>query len=144
MMKQTASMVEKTAREFGLAEPVTLAVTILTSMSQDVLQNEVRCSASLESQVLHYAALAGKSGLKGVVASPHEIAMIRRQMGPDFIILTPGIRPEWSQKNDQKRVMTPREAIGAGADYIVIGRPILSDRSPVDAARRVVDEILSD
>ena len=144
MMKQTAAMVEKTAMESGVAEPVTLAVTILTSMSEDVLKNEVRCSASLESQVLHYASLAGKSGLKGVVASPHEIEQIRRQMGPDFVILTPGIRPAWSQKNDQKRIMTPREAIRAGADYIVIGRPILADPSPLDAAKRVVEEILSE
>lgn len=144
MMKQTAAMVEKTARESGLPEPVTLAVTILTSMSQDVLENEVRCSVPLESQVLHYASLAGKSGLKGVVASPHEIQMIRKQMGPDFVILTPGIRPQWSQKNDQKRVMTPGEAIHAGADYIVIGRPILADPDPLDAAKRVVDEILSE
>lgn len=144
MMKQTADMVQKTAGEFNLAEPVTLAVTILTSMSQDVLHNEVRCSASLESQVLHYASLAGKSGLKGVVASPHEIGPIRRQMGPDFVILTPGIRPQWAQKNDQKRIMTPREAIHAGADYIVIGRPILADPDPVDAAKRVIEEILSE
>ena len=144
MMKQTALMVQKTCAESAIPEPVTLAVTILTSMSEDVLKNEVRCSASLESQVLHYASLAGKSGLKGVVASPHEIASIRGQMGPGFVILTPGIRPEWSQKNDQKRIMTPREAIKAGADYIVIGRPILADPKPLDAAKRVVDEILSE
>lgn len=144
MMKETATMVQKTAKELGLAEPVTLAVTILTSMSEDVLKNEVRSSASLESQVLHYASLAGKSGLKGVVASPHEIELIRRQMGPDFVILTPGIRPQWAQKNDQKRFMTPREAIRAGADYIVIGRPILADPNPGDAAKRVVEEILSE
>jgi len=91
--------------------------------------------------VVKLARLAKESGLDGVVASPKEIAAIRRACGPDFVILTPGIRPEGADRGDQKRIMTPRQAIEAGADYIVVGRPILQAADPLAVVRSILQEI---
>lgn len=121
--------------------PRVLAVTVLTSMNQAILSREVGCARTVEEQVLHLARLASAAGLDGVVASPKEIASIRRILGTDFLIVTPGIRPDWAAKGDQKRVMTPAEAIRAGADYIVIGRPITASPNPRDAFERIIAEI---
>jgi orotidine-5'-phosphate decarboxylase len=85
--------------------------------------------------------LAKECGLDGVVCSAHEIASLRRDLGPDFLLVVPGIRPSWSASGDQKRVMEPREAMAAGADYLVIGRPITGAADPADAARRIAAEI---
>ncbi len=97
--------------------------------------------SSVEEQVARLARLAEKGGLDGVVASPQEIQLIRRTCGENLVIVTPGVRPVDSVKDDQKRVMTPREALEAGADYLVIGRPIQHAKDPVEAAERIVEEI---
>ncbi|HSK41811.1 MAG TPA: orotidine 5'-phosphate decarboxylase / HUMPS family protein, partial [Arenibaculum sp.] len=87
------------------------------------------------------ADLARESGLDGVVCSPAEVAGLRRRCGPDFTLMVPGIRPAGSAAGDQKRVMTPREAVEAGADHLVIGRPITGSPDPVEAVRRIVEEL---
>ncbi len=117
-----------------------LGVTILTSLSEaDLLQ--IGFGGSAVDNAVRLARLAQTSGLRGVVASPLEIGPIRDACGKDFVILTPGIRPKGSDAGDQQRVMTPGEAVRAGADYIVVGRPITSAADPRSAARRVVDEM---
>lgn len=110
--------------------PVLLGVTVLTSVAGDVADEVVR-----------RARLAVACGLEGVVASPHEIRLIRQAVGEQVLIVTPGIRPAGGERGDQKRVMTPAEAIKAGASYIVVGRPIVDAAQPAEAARRVADEI---
>lgn len=123
-------------------KPVVLGVTVLTSLSESVLQEELGVRRSLKDHVRSLAELTKKSGLSGVVASPHEIALIREACGADFVILTPGVRPSWAAKGDQERVMTPGEAVKAGADFIVVGRPITQSKDPREAAIRVVEEMM--
>ncbi len=117
-----------------------LAVTILTSLDDRELANIGFSGTALDNAV-RLAQLAQRSGLRGVVASPHEIRAIREACGDAFTILTPGIRPAGTETGDQKRTMTPREAIDAGASYIVIGRPITGASDVRDAAMRIVDSI---
>jgi orotidine-5'-phosphate decarboxylase len=118
-----------------------LAVTVLTSMDETNLRRELKISRSLPRTVSHLAQLARRAGLDGVVASPQEIRLLRRAIREAFVILTPGVRPAWAGKDDQKRVMTPGEAIEAGADYIVIGRPVLKAQDRQDAVKRIIEEV---
>lgn len=120
--------------------PLVLAVTVLTSLNQADL-NEIGVSGTPLEQVLRLATLAQRSGCDGVVASPAEASAIRREVGSDFVIVTPGVRPTGSASNDQSRVTTPAEAIAAGADYIVVGRPITAANDPAAAARSIVENI---
>ena len=92
-------------------------------------------------QVLRLARLTEASGVDGVVCSPHEVALLRREMGADFALVVPGVRPVWAGADDQKRIMTPGEAIAAGANHLVIGRPITKSDDPIGAARRITEEI---
>jgi orotidine-5'-phosphate decarboxylase len=112
--------------------PTVLAVTVLTSVAGDV-----------EAEVLRYARMAWEYGLEGVIASPREIRLLRQTMREQFLIVTPGIRPSWAETGDQKRVMTPAEAVAAGANYIVVGRPIIAAEKPADAATRILAEMSS-
>lgn len=131
----------KAVRENAKGErPLLIAVTVLTSLSETDLK-ETGVDRPLEKHVESLAALAKAAGLDGVVASPRETAMIRKACGPDFKIVTPGVRPSWAAAGDQKRVMTPAEAVAAGADYLVVGRPITGDPDPAAAARRILEEI---
>jgi len=125
----------------NVAGPKVLAVTILTSIDQSILEQDIGCSRAVEEQVIHLSKLAAKSGVDGVIASPREIWAIRQALGPDFLIVTPGIRPQWAAKGDQKRVMTPAEAFRAGADYIVVGRPVTASDDPREAFDRIIAEI---
>ncbi|MBI3793522.1 MAG: orotidine-5'-phosphate decarboxylase [Nitrospinae bacterium] len=120
--------------------PKLLAVTILTSFSNEELKKTGVKHGSAK-MVSHLCRMALDAGADGVVASPLETKKLRDEFGEKFLIVTPGVRPEWSAKNDQKRVATPREAIDDGADYIVVGRPILSSPNPLEAAKKVVEEI---
>lgn len=122
------------------ARPIILAVTVLTSLTDSDLKDVgIRDSAS--DQVLRMARLAKSAGCAGVVASPLEAAELRREMGPDFLIVTPGVRPAGDSAGDQARVATPTQAIKAGASHIVVGRPITGSKHPAAAARAIVKEI---
>ena len=119
--------------------PLVLGVTVLTSMDEVSQRATLGTARSLREQVIHLAREALSAGLDGVVASPQEIADIREACGPEFLVVTPGVRPAETDPGDQRRVRTPEEAIRAGADYVVVGRPILAARDPVEAARRIAE-----
>jgi orotidine-5'-phosphate decarboxylase len=140
MMRVTVAEVRRACRREALRRPKMLAVTVLTSLSRDDLKR-VGIMAGVESQVVRLAALAKASAMDGVVASPHEIAKIRKACGRVFTIITPGVRPARVGWDDQKRVMTPEEAMRAGADYLVVGKPIRDAKSPAEAARAIVAEM---
>ncbi|MGB4461247.1 MAG: orotidine-5'-phosphate decarboxylase [Tepidanaerobacteraceae bacterium] len=119
-------------------KPIVIAVTVLTSLDESDL-NDINISKSPLEQVKTLALLTKESGLDGVVASPREITAIREVAGQDFVIVTPGVRPAWAQAGDQKRIMTPAEALDAGASYIVVGRPVTAAPNPVEA----IDKLFS-
>jgi orotidine-5'-phosphate decarboxylase len=138
MMKAAAEAATKAAARTSNARPLVIGVTVLTSMNDDALK-EIGVAMPMLDQVVHLAKLARASGLDGVVASPHEVRAIRKACGPDFQIVTPGIRPADQQgQDDQARTMTPAEAIEAGATYLVIGRPITAAPDPKSAAERIL------
>jgi orotidine-5'-phosphate decarboxylase len=141
MMKAAAESAKETAEKYDLPEPTVLAVTILTSMDEKSMRKELKITRSLQREVAHLARLAQRAGMHGVVASPQEIKLLRRAVRGDFVILTPGVRPAWADKDDQKRVMTPAEAVKAGADYIVVGRPVLKARDRKAAVEKILEEI---
>lgn len=140
MMETAANAVRK---EFSDAErPRLLAVTILTSSTVETLR-QVGIEHSVPDMVVRLAKLAKQSGMDGVVASPLEIGLIREACGPDFLIVTPGVRPSFSAVDDQKRIMSPSDAVQAGADYLVIGRPIAKAADPGGAATLIAEEIVA-
>jgi orotidine-5'-phosphate decarboxylase len=141
MMKRCRDDVVNTCLRENLDRPRILGVTVLTSISQDVLKNELGIQHSLNTQVRHLAGLSLKAGLDGVVASGNEAAVIRGHCGQGFIIVTPGIRTSWSPPDDQKRTVTPRQALSQGADFIVMGRALLGQDDPVKAIERIQTEI---
>ncbi len=124
----------------GSDRPLVLAVTVLTSMADDDLA-AVGVDGDAASQVLRLAKLAKHSGIDGVVCSALEAETLRAQLGDDFKLVVPGIRPDWAAANDQKRIVTPSGAVRMGADYLVIGRPITSAQDPAAAAKRIADEM---
>ena len=140
MMKKAVSEIQERAAKTGQGKPILLAVTVLTSQGPEDLKR-LGISRSMEEMVVSLAALAKEAGVDGVVASPKEIKAIREACGNDFVIVTPGIRPASSSKDVQKRIMTPLEAITAGADYIVVGRPITQAEDPLAAARSINNEL---
>lgn len=144
MMQMTVESCRKTAQELHCSPPLILGVTILTSLDEGNL-SQIGLSGPLKERVVSLAELAKSAGLNGVIASPQEISLIRQKCEPSFLIVTPGIRPAFSQveKDDQKRMMTPKEAIAAGADFIVLGRPIRMAPDPVAAMEKVIAEIIS-
>ena len=141
MMQRTTEAVSECALAEGLARPLVIAVTVLTSANANTLV-EVGHSSAPSELVPRLALLAEASGMDGVVASPLEIASVRAAVkSVKFTVVTPGVRPSGTALFDQKRVTTPREAILAGADYIVVGRPILEAHDPAQAAQEILDEI---
>ncbi|MFY9473539.1 MAG: orotidine-5'-phosphate decarboxylase [Tepidanaerobacteraceae bacterium] len=135
MMRKVREMID--AAELP-EKPIVIAVTVLTSLDESDL-NDINISKSPLEQVKTLALLTKESGLDGVVASPREITAIREVAGQDFVIVTPGVRPAWAQAGDQKRIMTPAEALDAGASYIVVGRPVTAAPNPVEA----IDKLFS-
>lgn len=140
MMTAAVAAAAETADKLGVARPQLLAVTVLTSIGQDDLQSGGVAGSMLD-QVKRLAQLAQDAGVDGVVASPHEVGALRAQCGPDFQLVIPGIRPAWAAANDQKRVLTPADAVAKGADWLVIGRPITAAADPAEAARLIQDEL---
>lgn len=141
MMKQSANSAKQTANAMGRKAPFILGVTVLTSISDEVLQNELEINKSASDYVLKLAKLAKDSGLDGVVASTWEARKIKEVCGEDFKVLCPGIRPEWSLKNDQKRAATPKVAIEEGADFLVIGRAVTAAEDKLKAMQMIYDEM---
>jgi len=141
MMSRAAEAVTETASRAGLARPRVVAVTVLTSVDSVTLSEIGMASSPLEC-VLRLARLAADSGLDGVVASPLEAQALRSSLAnPGFLLVTPGVRPAGGALDDQKRVTTPAAALSAGADYLVIGRPITGAKDPVGAARTILAEL---
>ena len=141
MMKRAAEAVAETATREGLAKPKVIAVTLLTSLDQKSLE-QIGFDNESPSLVARLARMADDCGLDGVVASPQEIDIIRQTItNPDFLIVTPGIRSGSKPRDDQRRTLNAAEAIRAGADYLVVGRPILNAANPVEQARKFVEEI---
>ena len=132
MLEAAVKAAQDKAKDLGVVRPLIVGVTVLTSAAKE---------ANLEALVLERARLAKQAGLDGVVASVEEAAMIRRELGPDFLIVTPGIRPSDASLNDQKRVATPQAAIVQGSNYLVVGRPIIQAPVPREAALKILDEM---
>jgi orotidine-5'-phosphate decarboxylase len=141
MMRAAADGAAVTAKELGASRPLVLAVTVLTSLDRAALGRELGVTSSVEGHVLHLCRLAREAGLDGCVASPIEIAAIRRQLGPAWVIVTPGVRPAGSEAGDQARIATPAAATRAGAHYLVVGRPITGAADPVKAAEAILNEM---
>ncbi len=140
MMKAAAEAAAEAAYEVVKARPLLVGVTVLTSMDDEDL-TETGVSGSVVDQVRRLAELAKSAGLDGIVCSPREVAMLRSDLGDGFKLVTPGVRPDWASADDQKRVMTPLEAMSSGADYLVIGRPITAAKDPASAAARIAAEL---
>lgn len=141
MMRRTMEAVMESCAREGITRPVVIAVTVLTSSDSDTLA-EVGIPSSPETIVPRLARLAEECGLDGVVASPREVALVRASVRKeDFLIVTPGVRTKGAAADDQKRIMTPAEAVLAGANYLVMGRAILKAKDPQLAAIKVVEEM---
>jgi len=140
MMRSAVDAAAERAAQLGVAPPHVLAVTLLTSIAPEDL-NELGFQGGPGENAIRLAALARDAGCSGVICSAHEVRDLKRFFGEDFLALTPGIRPTGSAHADQKRVTTPAQAVAAGSDYIVVGRPIVEAADPVAATRSILDEI---
>ncbi|HEY1718289.1 MAG TPA: orotidine-5'-phosphate decarboxylase [Verrucomicrobiae bacterium] len=140
MMRAAEESAQKTAQKMNLPPPLVLGVTVLTSSTDETLA-EINIEADMKTQVAHLAQLAVKSGLRGLVCSPLEIADLRQFLPSHFQLVTPGIRTGAEKADDQKRTLTPREAINAGANWLVIGRPIYAAENPRQAAEKILESL---
>lgn len=140
MLALAAETARRESEKSGRPKPLLLGVTVLTSLKEEQLR-DIGMDDRIFEQVLRLARLAKKGGMDGVVCSPQEIDIIKRELGPGFLVISPGIRPEWAAAQDQKRILTPSQAIQKGVDYMVIGRPITQASSPSKAFIEVVKEL---
>jgi orotidine-5'-phosphate decarboxylase len=140
MMARAVEAVQAESERRGVPKPILLGVTILTSLKSENLA-AIGMAADIGAQVRLLAALARSAGMDGVVCSAQEIEIVRKETGPGFLIVTPGIRPAWAAAQDQKRIMTPAEAVGRGSNYLVVGRPVTQAPSPREAFRKIVEEL---
>lgn len=140
MMQAAREAMDKAVAQQGINRPKLLAVTLLTSLEEAAL-NDIGFQPGLEDRVIQLAKLSKANGMDGVVCSAMEIEKVRKACGDDFILMVPGIRPEGSDAADQKRVMTPAQALSAGAHYLVIGRPITQADQPAEAAKAILATI---
>lgn len=129
------------AAEAGYPPPKLIAITLLTSLNSRDLAFDLKVPIELPEYALQMAVLAKESGLDGAVCSPQEAAQLRQVCGDEFLLVCPGVRPKWTETGDQSRTFTPREAIEAGADYLVIGRPITAATNPQEAWAKISDEL---
>lgn len=140
MMKAAVDAAREEAAKANRPATKVLAVTVLTSLDQDAMA-AVGFGSTVLDQVKRLAELAQGAGVDGLVCSPHEVEMVRALVGSDLTLVVPGIRPAWAEAGDQKRFMTPKDALRLGADYLVIGRPITGATVPAEAARRIAEEL---
>jgi orotidine-5'-phosphate decarboxylase len=143
MMKRCRDKVVDLCLKENIERPKMLGVTVLTSLTREILMDELGIRHGLRAHVKQLSGLALNSGLDGVITSVKEAEIVRNHCGMEFLIITPGIRPSWTPPDDQKRTATPKEAIRAGADYLVIGRAILQQADPLKAVELITLEILA-
>lgn len=141
MIRYAREAVEAGASKMQLERPILLAVTVLTSFENRDLKNIYKTRMQVKDMVLYMAEMAKKAGADGVVCSPHEIKAIKKELGSDFIVVTPGVRVGKVEKDDQKRIMTPYDAIKNGADYIVVARPILQADDKMEMIDKIMKQI---
>ena len=142
MMQVAKQAAAERAQSLGIPRPLVLGLTLLTSIDEYPLRRELGLGDDVPARVTRLARLAQQAGLDGCVASPREVEAVRQACGGDFTVVTPGIRPDWSaHRDDQRRVLTPAAALAAGADYLVVGRPITQAPDPLAAARRILTEM---
>jgi orotidine-5'-phosphate decarboxylase len=140
MMAAAILTASQEARKRGKSKPLLLAVTILTSLKDDQLR-DIGMEDRVLAQVLRLAWLSKEEGMDGVVCSPQEIDSIKKEFGEELLVVSPGIRPVWAAAQDQKRILTPLEALQKGVDYMVIGRPIIRAPSPSEAFSKIMEEL---
>lgn len=143
MMKMAKAGAIEAYEKYNLKKPVILGVTVLTSISDEILKNELHNTKTSSDFVIELAKNAKTAGLDGVVASAKELPLIKKELGKDFIVLTPGIRPSWASVDDQKRIATPLSAIKDGADFIVLGRAVTKADDKIEALEKIYNEIES-
>lgn len=141
MLMTTVKLACETAKKYEKEEPTILGVTLLSSFGQRTLNQELNVNMNIDDYVAELAKIARDAKLNGVVASASEVRKIKEICGEDFIIVCPAIRPTWSVVDDQVRVVTPTDAIQAGVDYMIIGRPILKAENKLDAVQLIINEI---
>ncbi len=141
MISYARNAIEDASSKLQVEKPLLLAVTVLTSFENRDLKNVLKSRMQVKEMVLHLAKMAKKAGADGVVCSPHEIRTIKKELGKDFVVVTPGVRMGKVEKDDQKRIMTPYEAIKNGADYIVVARPILQAEDKLDMIEKIIKQI---
>ncbi|BAY22339.1 orotidine 5' monophosphate decarboxylase [Calothrix sp. NIES-2100] len=142
-LKAATAAVQTGAALAGVKPPKLIAITLLTSISSRQLAFDLKIPLELPEYALSMALLAQETGLDGAVCSPQEVAQLRQTCGDDFLLVCPGVRPTWAEKGDQKRSLTPAQAIQAGADYLVIGRPITTAADPELAWKRISQELVN-
>ncbi|MEH2031382.1 MAG: orotidine-5'-phosphate decarboxylase [Nostoc sp.] len=140
-LKAATEAAQEEAAKAGVQPPKLIAVTLLTSISARQLAFDLKIPLELPEYALEMALLAQEAGLDGAVCSPQEVAQLRQTCGDDFLLVCPGVRPTWADQGDQKRSLTPSQAIIAGADYLVIGRPITAASEPKLAWKRISEEL---
>ncbi|MEH2014276.1 orotidine-5'-phosphate decarboxylase [Nostoc sp.] len=140
-LKAAREAAQEGAAQAGVKPPKLIAITLLTSISARQLAFDLKIPLELPEYALEMALLAQEAGLDGAVCSPQEVAQLRQTCGDDFLLVCPGVRPTWADKGDQKRSLTPAQAIIAGADYLVIGRPITTATEPELAWKRISEEL---
>jgi orotidine-5'-phosphate decarboxylase len=144
MLRAAVEAAMEEALLLGVEKPLAIGVTVLTSINQSIFEQEMGVKKLIVDHVVALASLASEAGMDGVICSPQEIAPVRAACGEKLLIITPGVRPAWAASDDQARIMTPLEAVRAGASYLVVGRPITKAKDPKEAARRIVEEMLRD
>ncbi len=140
-LKAATEAVQVGATQAGVKPPQLIAITLLTSISSRQLAFDLKVPLELPEYALEMALMAQECGLNGAVCSPQEVAQLRQTCGDDFLLVCPGVRPSWADKGDQRRSLTPAQAIKAGADYLVIGRPITAAAEPELAWNKIIEEL---
>ncbi len=141
MMMTAAKLARETAKRYEQPEPTILGVTLISSFGQRTLTEELGIYANIDDYATKLAMLAKDCGLDGVMVSANDLPNIRKKCAEDFVIMCPAVRPTWSMVNDQIRILTPTDAIKAGGDYLVVGRPITQATKRISAAKMIIDEI---